>query len=409
MKYFLGTLSAAQLLELRAGRAGIVVTRGDVPDALVDRGLDELATHRKTTRAAVLLDLIDTIGRAEARSADLGGCWRWPPDDVKPVRDRVVRLTSDVSSPPVRLGGVGGDGSRRQVVRRCWERAAKSPGCPARPAGIPLIFDPDLRNKAYDRVRPLVAGEGADATVRRAAIAAAVSMTRDQKATFAPCAAWSRRTRRSRRRHGASGLAEAGMERPEGRGRGEGVVAWAKGVPAGDRTSPEYVQAVQLAGDLAGLLPAEQATAEERGYVRHVHHRWCGGAAYAPASLLRASRREDPQGQRLHAAQSRRRPARNREKVGTAAMAMKPDQLDGQGRTSSPAVARCWRRRTRSRVSTGCSSRRQEGEYEYVCTYPGHWEMMWGKLIVTRDVDAYLQSNPDASPTKAAASHEHHK
>ena len=35
-----------------------------------------------------------------------------------------------------------------------------------------------------------------------------------------------------------------------------GIIAWAKGIPTGERTSPEYVATVQLAGDLAGVLPA---------------------------------------------------------------------------------------------------------------------------------------------------------
>jgi hypothetical protein len=26
-----------------------------------------------------------------------------------------------------------------------------------------------------------------------------------------------------------------------------------------------------------------------------------------------------------------------------------------------------------------------------VCTFPGHWTVMWGKLIVTDDIDAWLQ------------------
>ena len=37
---------------------------------------------------------------------------------------------------------------------------------------------------------------------------------------------------------------------------------------------------------------------------------------------------------------------------------------------------------------------KEPGEYEFVCTYPGHYLIMWGKLIVTKDVDAYLQANP---------------
>ena len=51
-----------------------------------------------------------------------------------------------------------------------------------------------------------------------------------------------------------------------------------------------------------------------------------------------------------------------------------------------------------------------EGDYDYVCTYPNHWEQMWGRLVVTKDVDAYLQSHPDAgpAPTSASANHQHH-
>ena len=52
-----------------------------------------------------------------------------------------------------------------------------------------------------------------------------------------------------------------------------------------------------------------------------------------------------------------------------------------------------------------------EGEYEYVCTFPGHWAIMWGKLIVTKDVDAYLQAHPvaDAVPAGAPVDHSQHQ
>jgi hypothetical protein len=50
---------------------------------------------------------------------------------------------------------------------------------------------------------------------------------------------------------------------------------------------------------------------------------------------------------------------------------------------------------------------RREGDYEYLCTYPGHWEMMWGTLVVTNDVDAYLQKNPAAKPVATSAAHDH--
>jgi hypothetical protein len=50
-----------------------------------------------------------------------------------------------------------------------------------------------------------------------------------------------------------------------------------------------------------------------------------------------------------------------------------------------------------------------EGEYEYVCTFPGHWVTMWGRLIVASDPGAGLMSPEIASPPAAASKtvHQH--
>ena len=51
-----------------------------------------------------------------------------------------------------------------------------------------------------------------------------------------------------------------------------------------------------------------------------------------------------------------------------------------------------------------------EGEYDYVCTYPEHWQVMWGKLIVTKDVDGYVKSHPENATSNAGdAAHGHHR
>src|SRR5678816_2686052 len=105
LQYYVVTMSAAQLLELPRKPAVLeaIVMRGDVPDAPRSVALEELAQQRKVSRPALLLDMIDSVGRADARAADLGRMLAMqPPGDVKPVRDRVLKLTSDVSSPPVR-------------------------------------------------------------------------------------------------------------------------------------------------------------------------------------------------------------------------------------------------------------------------------------------------------------------
>ena len=36
-------------------------------------------------------------------------------------------------------------------------------------------------------------------------------------------------------------------------------------------------------------------------------------------------------------------------------------------------------------------------------TFPGHWLIMYGQLVVTKDVDAYLKQNPIAAKPAAAS------
>lgn len=40
----------------------------------------------------------------------------------------------------------------------------------------------------------------------------------------------------------------------------------------------------------------------------------------------------------------------------------------------------------------------KEGEFEFVCTFLGHFMTMGGKVIVTKDVDGYLKSHPATAP-----------
>ena len=51
---------------------------------------------------------------------------------------------------------------------------------------------------------------------------------------------------------------------------------------------------------------------------------------------------------------------------------------------------------------------RTEGVYEFVCTFPGHWTLMYGQVVVTNDVDGYLKANPLAAPAPVAAEHHEH-
>ena len=50
------------------------------------------------------------------------------------------------------------------------------------------------------------------------------------------------------------------------------------------------------------------------------------------------------------------------------------------------------------------------GEYDYVCTYPEHWKVMFGQLIVVADAEAILKASaqpPAPQSQTVAVKHQH--
>jgi len=103
------------------------------------------------------------------------------------------------------------------------------------------------------------------------------------------------------------------------------------------------------------------------------------------------------------------------EKVGMASATMTPDKLDKQGRAYMPKtddiLAATKTLEPGQKDSVKWTAPNQEAEYEYVCTLPGQYVVMGGKLIVTKDVDAYIAAHPQAGTAAAGvpAGHVHHQ
>jgi azurin len=87
-----------------------------------------------------------------------------------------------------------------------------------------------------------------------------------------------------------------------------------------------------------------------------------------------------------------------REKIGLASAKMKPDELDSEGRAFLPrspdVIAATALIEPRHKTALKVDAPAEEGIYEYFCTYPGHYLIMWGQLVVTKDVDGYLRAHP---------------
>jgi len=427
--FLLQTIKTPELLKLPRSPMILqaLLTRADASDADRMVALGDLAKARQTNLVAVLLAEIDTAlkssGRDKKSSAEVSTLARlFPsqiPDILKTFRSRIAQLTSSDSA-DLRQNAWAvlalADGSFDTI----WTSASKQPSVLADLlSGIPLLTDSDFRAKAYKRVKPLVENRQTDDQVRRAAIRALVSMNNDPEAIFGSL----------------TGLIERGEEVPTAaqglriiprqkwpRAQApavvKGLISWAKTVPAANRTTQDYSQIVQLAGDLAGLLPAEQAVGV-RKELRDLH------VSLFVIRTVREQMRYDTPRLVVEAGKPFEIIFENvdfmshnllivkpntREKIGLAAAAMKPEDVDSEGRIyvpdSADVLAATKMLQTGEKATLRLTAPNEEGECEYVCTFPGHYQVMRGQMVVTKNVEEYLQIHPEPVLSSSAVSSE---
>jgi azurin len=339
---------------------------------------------------------------------------------LKPQRARIEALT-DVA-PTVRPAAWAAlalaDGSFDTV----WREAAKSPERLSDLLnGIPSLPEADFRAQAYARVKPLLdekpaafasfqpaAGKDAIASVRRGAIHALVSMNHEPAAVFAALTALINRGEEvPAAAHGLRVIPRNKWPQAETGMAAGTLVSWAKTIPASDRTSSEYCEIVQLAGDLAAALPAEKAgalrkTLRELRVSLYVIRTVREQMRYdTPRLVIEAGKpfeirfeNDDFMPHNLVIVKPN-----TREAVGVAAAPMKPDEFDSEGRAfipkSSNILGATKLLQAGEQQSLKLTAPSAEGDYEYFCTYPGHYQVMWARLIITKDVDAYLLAHPE--------------
>jgi len=284
------------------------------------------------------------------------------------------------------------DGARREIFRK------EGLPAPAQQASVAVGSDP-------------VGG------LRRAAIGAIATMNEHHAAIFADLAAMIQKGDQvTTAARGLRVLPRATWPRPAAGAAALALVDWAAKVPAGNRTSQDYIETIQIASDLAGLLPPAQAEQARKSMkelqvavfvLRTVREQM---RYDVPRIVVEAGKpfeiillNDDFMPHNLAVV----KPG-TRESVGMAAALMKPDQLDSQGRPYIPDVEGSILAATKllesgQKETLKLTAPSKEGDYEYVCTFPGHHTLMWGWLIVRKDVDAYLKANPEAPATPAAA------
>jgi azurin len=207
----------------------------------------------------------------------------------------------------------------------------------------------------------------------------------------------------------------------------ESILKWAKAVPAARRTDQDFVETVQVGMDLATLLPAAES-ARVRGelvdlsvsvfVIKTVREqmRYDVGrivvVAGKPFEIIFEN--DDMMPHNLMVVQPGAR-----EQIGVITDKMQPTELDAKGRAFFPS-GRAARALT-GKIIDGTkliepgqketlklTAPTKTGDYEYVCTFPEHWKVMFGQLVVVKDKEALLQASAEPAPQqRAEAQHQH--
>jgi glucose/arabinose dehydrogenase/lysophospholipase L1-like esterase len=430
VRYLLRTLTVADVLKLPRTDdvAENILGRQGVPDAVRVEALASLAQSRHVAPVALLVQTIQSPGEI-----DVTGVGKLllaqKPADLKAHRAELLKLALNDSSDPIPQAWAAialADGS----LEAAWRETSASPiGLATLLAGIPMIPDATLRATAYDRVMALLAKEsnelpGPDYVVgwiQRDAIRSAVSTRREPAAVFAaltsmitrgyqvPTAAIYLR-RLPKETWPAAAAATAA----------QALVAWAAKTHPSERADREFAETMQVADELASTLPGEEATVLRKQIVGlrpliFVVRTVVEGMRYdTPRIVVPLGRsfdivfdNPDVMPHNLVVV----KPG-TREKVGTAAAALSPEYLDRSGRAWVPESIDILA--GTKLIETGRSETlrmrpiREEGVYEYICTFPGHFVMMYGQLVVTEDVQAYLKANPEPAKVATAEQPVHH-
>jgi azurin/lysophospholipase L1-like esterase len=400
---------------------------GDLPQR--QAVLSRLAALRATTATQELVDALqrlETKGRSGA-SDDLARLFAsQPAEDLGKARPAIVALARHARRPAIRRAAIAGlvaaDGAE-SVLAAATEPKARLELIEA----IPLFGSGSTRQQFEPTLRAILADAQTPAPLRAAALRA-LPLTGSEHAAqhflllaealragqargdaarsllLLPRSAW----------HGAAASAAAGAA-------ADSVLAWAHSVPARERTRREFLEITQCGAELAGLLPAAEATRLRQGLRAlavpvYVLHTVPEQMRYDRTRLVVEVGRpfeivlvnDDSMPHNLAVVKPGMRV-----QVGIAAATLQPDQLDSEGRAYVPATGDLLA--ATKLVESGQSQKlavaaiEKEGEYEYVCTMPGHFALMWGKLIVTKDVEAWLAAHPGegAAPGPAGQGHGH--
>ena len=301
---------------------------------------------------------------------------------------------------------VTADGSADKTWQRVVSESAKLADLLL---SIPLIRDANLRAAFYPKVQPLM-DKNDPAEVRRAAITAIAAVPGHDTETFNTLAMLVKSgTERAAVVGSLQRIPRSAWSKDQAEALIESLVAWLQSVPVDKRTEPDVVGAFQFATDLATRLPPEKAGAVGKTLraigvsvfvLRTIPEQMLYDKALIvveagkPVEIILINDDAMPHNLVVTVPGAL-------EEIGTAAEKLPPEP-DAQGRfyiPASPKVLQATKLvEPGQQAKLSFTAPTEPGEYQYVCTFPGHWRRMVGTLAVVKDVETYLASHPATPP-----------
>jgi azurin/glucose/arabinose dehydrogenase len=392
-----------------------------------EKALTQLATLHKSDRTTELVAALQRfdqgMGGSSAASDEIAKMLAATPSpDLSKARALLATLSAQAKEASVRRAAWTALLIADQDPAKTWADAKSDPAREAFVGAIGNVVDPGLRTKFAPLLTSVLGDTKASGGLRHAALRALpLTGPENAKANFAILADHLRRNEdRTEAARGMLQLPRDSWDKAQAGALAEGILDWAKSVPAGDRSKQDYIEIVQAGSELASLMtPADAARIKKE-------LRSLGVSVFVVKTVREQMRYDTPRlvveagkpfevifenldamGHNFVVVQPGTRQA-----VAEAVQTRRPDQLDKKGRAYVPEDGKNQDKRVLDATKAVEPGQKEtlkmtapgkEGEYEYVCTMPGHWLIMWGKLVVTKNVDAYLQAHPTAEPTGVEA------
>jgi lysophospholipase L1-like esterase/glucose/arabinose dehydrogenase/azurin len=377
-----------------------------------DKAIDELVKLHKSDRVtetvAALKRLDAKSGAAAQAASDLGKILLSAPvDALTKAKDQLSALARSANLPDVRRVVWASIIVQDRKPDDVWVAAAdKAEWRTALVQGIGLVPDPALRAKFQPQLSALLNDSSVKGEQRQAALKALSLMGADNAA--ANFAMLAKHVIDGNERNAATTaimqLPRTAWDKEKAEAVAQSVLAYAKSVPADKRSEQSFVEVNQLGMEMASLAGNAALRKELRGLsvavyvVKTVHEQLRFDTQRIvvekgkPFEIIFEN--DDVMPHNLVVVGNEKHSA-----IGMAAQTMSPSEVDKQGRPFLPKgqtiVDATHLLNPGDRPQTlKLKAPDKEGEMEFVCTFPGHWMIMWGKIIVTKDVDAYLAANP---------------